>query len=72
MDTIFGATSSMQETIVAVIQGLVKIQTLLQPYDGQTYELLNQITNQMRKETTSIQNFVDEASQASNRAMKTV
>ncbi|KVH92448.1 hypothetical protein Ccrd_005510 [Cynara cardunculus var. scolymus] len=72
MDTIFGAASIMQQTIEAVIQGLLKIQTLLQPYDRPTSKLLNQITKQMRKETTSIQNFVQEAKQASNHAMKTV
>ncbi|KAF5791573.1 putative transmembrane protein [Helianthus annuus] len=72
MDTIFGAASNMQQTIEAVIQGFLKIRTLLQPYDRQTSELLNQITNQMRKETISIQSFVGEARQASNRAMKTV
>ncbi|KAM0032332.1 putative transmembrane protein [Helianthus debilis subsp. tardiflorus] len=72
MDTIFGAASNMQQTIEAVMQGFLKIRTLLQPYDRQTSELLNQITNQMRKETISIQSFVGEARQASNRAMKTV
>ncbi|KAI3669752.1 hypothetical protein L6452_41135 [Arctium lappa] len=72
MDTIFGAASIMQQTIEAVIQGLIKIQTLLKPYDRPTSKLLNQITKQMRKETTSIQNFVEEAKQASNHAMKAV
>ncbi|GKC02809.1 uncharacterized protein Tco_0994419 [Tanacetum coccineum] len=72
MNTILGAANNMQQTIEAVIQGLLKIQTLLQPYDGQTYDLLNQITNQMRKETVSIQSFVEEARHASNRAMKAV
>ncbi|GJT00501.1 uncharacterized protein Tco_0821670 [Tanacetum coccineum] len=72
MDTILGAANNMQQTIETVIQGLLKIQTLLQPYDGQTYNLLNQITNQMRKETVSIQSFVEEARHAYNRAMKAV
>nr|XP_043616223.1 uncharacterized protein LOC122588155 [Erigeron canadensis] len=70
MDTIFGASNSMKQTIESVIQSLTKIKTLLKPYDSQTSELLNQITNQMRKETTSIQSFVDEAKQASSRAIK--
>lgn len=72
MDTIFGAASNMKQTIEAVMQGFIKIRALLQPYDRQTSELLNQVTNQMRKETISIQNFVEEARQASNRAMKAV
>ncbi|KAI3785139.1 hypothetical protein L1987_44252 [Smallanthus sonchifolius] len=72
MDTIFGAASNMQQTIEAVMQGFLKIRALLQPYDRQTSDLLNQITNQMRKETMSIQSFVEEAQQASNRAMKAV
>lgn len=72
MDIIFGAASNMQQTIESVIQGLLEIQSFLKPYDGQTSELLDQITNQMRKETISIQNFVGEARQASRRASKTV
>ncbi|KAK1433145.1 hypothetical protein QVD17_10051 [Tagetes erecta] len=72
MDTIFGAASNMKQTIEAVMQGFLKIRALLQPYDRQTSELLNRVTNQMRKETVSIQNFVEEARQASNRAMKAV
>lgn len=72
MDTILGAANNTQQTIETVIQGLLKIQTLLQPYDIQTYDLLNQITNQMRKETISIQSFVKEARHASTRAMKAV
>ncbi|KAJ9562458.1 hypothetical protein OSB04_007618 [Centaurea solstitialis] len=72
MDTIFGAASIMEQTIEAVIQGLIKIQTLLQPYDPSTAKRLNQITKQMRKETTSIQDFVEEAKQSSNHAMKAV
>ena len=72
MDTILGAANNMQQTIETVIQGLLKIQTLLQPYDIQTYHLLNQITNQMSNETVSIQSFVEEAKHASTRAMKAV
>ncbi|PWA86271.1 hypothetical protein CTI12_AA141690 [Artemisia annua] len=72
MDTVLGAANNMQQTIETVIQGLLKIQTLLHPYDIQTYDLLNQITNQMRKETVSIQSFVKEARHASTRAMKAV
>ncbi|KAI7732810.1 hypothetical protein M8C21_014056 [Ambrosia artemisiifolia] len=47
-------------------------QPLLQPYNRQTSWLLTKITNQMRKETISIQKFVGEARQASNDAMKAV
>ncbi|KAI3768271.1 hypothetical protein L2E82_18813 [Cichorium intybus] len=72
MDTILGGGTSMKQTIEAVMNGLIKIQTLLQPYDGEAYDLLNHITNQMRKETISIQNFVKEARNASNHAMKAV
>ncbi|GJV70690.1 zinc finger BED domain-containing protein RICESLEEPER 2-like protein [Tanacetum coccineum] len=53
MDTILGAANNMQQTIKTVIHGLLKIQTLLQPYDIQTYNLLNHITYQMRKEIVS-------------------
>ncbi|KAD4888247.1 hypothetical protein E3N88_20320 [Mikania micrantha] len=72
LDTIFGAAGNMQQTIEAVIQGFLKIRDILQPYDRQTSELLNQATNQMRKDLILIQNFVEEARHASNRAMKAV
>ncbi|GJR72593.1 hypothetical protein Tco_0084958 [Tanacetum coccineum] len=72
MDTILGAANNMQQTIETVIQGFLKIQTLLQPYDIQTYDLLNQITYQIRKEIVSTQSFVKEAKHASTRAMKAV
>lgn len=62
----------MKQTIESVTQGLIKIQTLLRPYDGETYDLLDHITNQMQKETISIQNFVKEARLASNHAIKAV
>ncbi|XP_023757947.1 uncharacterized protein LOC111906421 isoform X1 [Lactuca sativa] len=72
MNTILGAANSMKQTIESVTQGLIKIQTLLRPYDVETYDLLDHITNQMQKETISIQNFVKEARQASNHAIKAV
>lgn len=72
MNTILGAANSMKQTIESVTQGLIKIQTLLRPYDGETYDLLDHITNQMQKETISIQNFVKEARLASNHAIKAV
>ncbi|KAL8231233.1 hypothetical protein R6Q57_001011 [Mikania cordata] len=72
LDTIFRAAGNMQQTIEAVIQGFLKIRDILQPYDRQTSEILNQATNQMRKDLILIQNFVQEARRASNRAMKAV
>ncbi|XP_071727820.1 uncharacterized protein [Rutidosis leptorrhynchoides] len=72
MDTIFGAATNMQQTTESVIQGLLKIQSFLKPYDNHTTDLLNQIIDQMRKETISIQDFVGEAKQTSRRAIKTV
>ncbi|KAL4582153.1 hypothetical protein LXL04_006694 [Taraxacum kok-saghyz] len=72
MATILGSATTMKQTIEIVMRSLIKIQTFLKPYDTDTYDFLNHITNQMQKETISIQNFVKEAQKASNYAFKTI
>ncbi|KAL3525593.1 hypothetical protein ACH5RR_013965 [Cinchona calisaya] len=70
IDTIFGAASEACRALRRVINSLVDMQALLQPYNQETCNLLNVTSHRLRRESLLIQDFVGKTKHPSHKAVE--
>ncbi|XP_019173273.1 PREDICTED: uncharacterized protein LOC109168873 [Ipomoea nil] len=68
-ETILDAGSDAQRTMQSTKGILLSIQTLIDPYDSNTSHMLNVTTHMLRRDSLSIQSFIDKTRHSGNEAI---
>ncbi|KAL3844673.1 hypothetical protein ACJIZ3_002076 [Penstemon smallii] len=71
-ETIFGAGDDACQTIGKIKLTLIQMQTFIRQFDSKTSHLLDLITHRLRKESLTIQSFIEKTRESCDRALQTL